>query len=131
MTTLINDLQTAIQGEVIAPGGPGYDDARAVWNAMIDRRPALIVRPVDAADVVAAVTLARSNGLPISIRGGGHNVAGHAVGEGGLMLDLAGMRSVRVDPSRRRAWVDGGATWGDVDAATQPFGLATPGGLIS
>ena len=98
---------------------------------MIDRRPALIVRAKGVDDVIAAVAFARAHGLPISIRGGAHNVAGHAVGEAGLMIDLSAMRGVRVDPERRRALVEGGATWGDVDAATQPFGLAAPGGLIS
>ena len=127
----IESLRRSIEGTVITPGAPDFDGARAVWNAMIDRRPALIVRPETAAGVAAAVAFARANHLPVSIRGGGHNVAGHAVGEDAVMLDLSGMRGVRVDPERRRAWVDGGATWGDVDRATQAFGLATPGGLIS
>ena len=131
MTILSTDLRAGIRGEVLSPEDPGYDAARAVWNAMIDRHPALIVRPTDAADVATAVAFARTSGLPVSVRGGGHNVAGHAVGADGLMIDLSSMRAVRVDPERRRAWVEGGATWGDVDAATQAFGLATPGGLIS
>ncbi|MBL8674939.1 MAG: FAD-binding oxidoreductase, partial [Rhodospirillales bacterium] len=108
-----------------------YDPARAVWNAMIDRRPAVIIRCKDTADVRRAVDFARARDLPISIRGGAHNVAGHAVCDDGVMIDMSPMRAVRVDPERRRAWVDGGATWGDVDRATQAFGLATPGGLIS
>ena len=124
-------LRESIRGEVFVPGDPGYDEARSVWNAMIDRRPAVIVRPRVVADVVAAVELARDQRLPISVRGGGHNVAGHAVGDDSVMLDLSAMRAVRVDPDRRRASVEGGATWGDVDRATQAFGLATPGGLIS
>ena len=127
----ITTLRASIRGSVLGPGDAGYDEARAVWNAMIDRRPAVIVRAADTADVVAAVTVARAHGLPVSVRGGAHNVAGHAVGEGALMIDLSAMRDVRVDPERRRAWVAGGATWGDVDRATQEFGLATPGGLIS
>jgi len=127
----IGGLRGSILGQVFAPGEAGYDDARAVWNAMIDRRPALIVRAKGADDVATAVDFARTLDLPISIRGGGHNVAGHAVGDGALMIDLSAMRGVRVDPDRRRAWVDGGATWGDVDRATQAHGLATPGGLIS
>lgn len=127
----IGDLATLIAGEVMVPGDPGYDAARAVWNAMIDRRPAMIVRPADVDDVIAAVNHARHAGLPVSIRGGGHNVAGHATCDGGLMLDMSGMRAVTVDPEARRAKVQGGATWSDVDAATQVFGLATPGGLIS
>ncbi len=127
----ITTLRASIRGSVFGPGDAGYHEARAVWNAMIDRRPAVIVRAADTADVVAAVTVARTHGLPVSVRGGAHNVAGHAVGEGALMIDLSAMRDVRVDPERRRAWVAGGATWGDVDRATQEFGLATPGGLIS
>ena len=127
----ITTLRDSIRGSVVGPGDAGYDGARAVWNAMIDRRPAVIVRAADTADVVSAVTFAGMHGLPVSVRGGAHNVAGHAVGEGALMIDLSAMRDVRVDPERRRAWVAGGATWGDVDRATQEFGLATPGGLIS
>jgi FAD/FMN-containing dehydrogenase len=127
----LEGLRSAVRGEVFVPGDRGYDEARAVWNAMIDRCPAVIVRCRGTADIVTAVTFARAHDLPISIRGGGHNVAGHAVGEGALMVDLSAMRQVSVDPIRRRAWVAGGATWGDVDGATQAFGLATPGGLIS
>jgi FAD/FMN-containing dehydrogenase len=125
------ELRRSITGEVFAAADAGYEGARAVWNAMIDRRPAIIVRCKSAADVMGAVGFARARGLPISIRGGAHNVAGHAVCDNGVMIDLSAMRSVRVDPERRRAWVEGGATWGDVDRATQAFGLATPGGLIS
>jgi FAD/FMN-containing dehydrogenase len=127
----IEALRGSTLGDVFTPDDPGYDGARAVWNAMIDRRPAVIVRPSVVADVVAAVVFAGEQRLPISIRGGAHNVAGHAVGDGSLMIDLSAMRGVRVDPELRRAWVEGGATWGDVDAATQVHGLATPGGLIS
>lgn len=127
----IEALRGSILGEVFTPADAGYDGARAVWNAMIDRHPLLIVRSNVTADVVAAVTFAGTHRLPISIRGGAHNVAGHAVGDAGVMIDLSAMRGVRVDPERRRASVEGGATWGDVDAATQVFGLATPGGLIS
>ncbi len=127
----IAELRGTILGEVFAPADPGFDRARAVWNLMIDRRPAVVVRPSAVDDVVAAVTFAGAHHLPISVRGGGHNVAGHAVGEASLMVDLSAMRGVRVDPQLRRAWVAGGASWGDVDAATQAFGLATPGGLIS
>ena len=127
----IEDLRASLLGEVFTPADAGYDGARAVWNAMIDRRPSVIVRSNGTADVVTAVTFARAHQLPISVRGGAHNVAGHAVGDAGVMIDLSAMRSVRVDAERRRAWVEGGAVWGDVDAATQAFGLATPGGLIS
>ena len=130
-THAIEALRGSVRGAVLAPADPGYDDARAVWNAMIDRRPAVIVRSMSTADVIAAVGFAREHGLPASVRGGGHNVAGHAVAEAGVMIDLSLMNGVRVDPDLRRAWVEGGATWGVVDAATQAFGLATPGGLIS
>ena len=127
----IEELRASLLGEVFTPADAGYDGARAVWNAMIDRRPSVIIRSNGTADVVTAVTFARAHQLPISIRGGAHNVAGHAAGDAGVMIDLSAMRGVRVDPERRRAWVEGGAVWGDVDAATQAFGLATPGGLIS
>jgi FAD/FMN-containing dehydrogenase len=127
----IATLRSSIRGSVTGPDDPGYDEARSVWNAMIDRRPAVIVGAADANDVVAGVRAARAHGLAVSVRGGAHNVAGHAVGDGSLMIDLSAMRSVRVDTERRRATVAGGTTWGEVDAATQAFGLATPGGLIS
>jgi FAD/FMN-containing dehydrogenase len=116
---------------ILRPGEPGYDEARRVWNAMIDRRPTLIARCSETADVVAAVTLARREGLEIGVRCGGHSVAGHAVPEGGLMIDLTPLGKVRVDPERRRAWVQGGALLGTLDAATQPYGLATTAGNVS
>jgi hypothetical protein len=131
MADSIEGLGEQVEGEVLVSGQPGYDDARAVWNAMIDRKPALIVRCKQATDVVKAVTYALDYDLPMSIRGGGHNVAGHAVCDDGLMIDLSLMRGVQVDAENRRARVEGGATWGDVDGETQKFGLATPGGLIS
>lgn len=125
------DLAGEFVGEILEDGDPGYDSGRAVWNAMIDRRPALIARCRGTADVIAAVNHARDRGLAVSIRGGGHNVAGHAVGEGAMMIDLSQMRAVHVDPAARIAVVEGGETWGDVDRESQAFGLATPGGLIS
>lgn len=127
----LDTLRAGLRGELLTPQDPGYDAARAVWNAMIDRRPRLIVRCRGVADVIDAVALARTWQLPVSIRGGAHNVAGHAVCDGGLMIDLSLMRAVRVEPAARRARVEGGCTWGDVDRETQLFGLATPGGLIS
>lgn len=127
----VDTLRMSIRGAVLTPDDAGYDAARAVWNTMIDRRPALIVRCKGAADVMDAVKFAGAHGLAVSIRGGAHNVAGHAVCDGGLMVDLSAMRAVHVDVQARRAWVEGGATWGDVDRETQAFGLATPGGLIS
>jgi FAD/FMN-containing dehydrogenase len=117
--------------EILRPGEPGYDDARRVWNAMVDRRPALIARCRQTADVVAAVALARRDGLEVGVRCGGHSVVGHAVPEGGLMIDLTPMGGVRVDPGRRRAWVQGGALLGTLDAATQAYGLATTAGNVS
>src|SRR5262245_26413040 len=108
-----------------------YDTARAVWNGAINRRPRLIARCIGSADVVAAVRFARDHGLEIAIRGGGHNVAGTAVCEDGIVIDLSAMRAVRVDPADRRAWVQGGALWGDVDCETQAHGLATTGGIVS
>jgi FAD/FMN-containing dehydrogenase len=129
--TAVDGLEVALRGELIEPGDPGYDEARAVYNAMIDRRPRLIVRAKDVADVIAAVGVARSNRLPLAVRGGGHNVAGLGTVEGGILVDLSSMRGVRVDSARRTVRVEGGATWADVDHSTHPFGLAVPCGIIS
>lgn len=125
------DFVDGFGGEIFCTEDAGFDQARAVWNAMINRRPAVIARCRDARDVQAAVRHAVACDLPISIRGGGHNVAGHAVCDNGVMIDLSLMREVEVDAGKRIAKVDGGALWQDVDAATQAYGLATPGGLIS
>lgn len=119
------------QGQIIHPGDEDYDTARRVWNGMIDKLPALIVRPVDVRDVTAAVTFARDNDLLLSVRGGGHNVAGHATNDGGLVIDLSSMKKITVDPVNHTARAEGGVTWGDLDAATQVYGLATPGGVFS
>src|SRR5580704_16239399 len=124
-------LRETVRGAVLQPGDAGFDATRGVWNGMIDRRPSVIVRCHGVADVITAVTFGRTHDLLVAVRGGGHGVAGHAVCNGGIMIDLSGMRAVRVDPAARRAWVQGGATWGDVDCETTAFGLATPGGLIS
>src|SRR5262245_13477299 len=124
-------LRVALRGDLLDPLHPTYDDTRVIWNAMINRRPALIARCRNAGDVACSVRFARANDLAIAIRGGGHNVAGYAVCDGGLMIDLSLMNGVRVLPSLGFAIVEGGATWADVDAATTPFGRATPGGLIS
>ena len=128
---LITELRGKVRGAVLAPGESGYDAARTIWNAMIDRRPGLIIRAAGAADVVQAVNLARTHGLVIAIKGGGHNIAGKAVGDGGLMLDLSAMKSVRIDPRARTARVEPGVTLGEFDREAQAFGLATPVGINS
>lgn len=125
------EIETPIEARLLRPGDPAFDAARVVWNGMIDRRPAAILRCGCVEDIQEGIRWAAARGLPVSIKAGGHNVAGHAVGDGALMLDLSRMRGVTVDPAARTAWVEGGALWGDVDAATQAHGLATPGGLIS
>ena len=131
LTLPFHDFAATTTGAVLLPGEAAYDAARSVWNAMISRRPAAILQCASREDIVAGVRFAAKHGLAVSIKGGGHNVAGHAVGDGALMLDLSQMRGVSVDPVARTAWVEGGATWAEVDAATQAHGLATPGGLIS
>lgn len=120
-----------LRGPLITPDHSSYDDTRKVWNGMIDRHPALIARCGGVADVIASVRFARDHQLLFSVRGGGHNTPGIAVCEGGLMVDLAGLRSVRVDPARRTARAEGGTTWSEFDRETQAFGLATTGGAIS
>lgn len=127
----IEQFQTNILGDVIRPNNTEYDDARAVWNGMIDKRPTLIVRCRGVSDVIRAVKFARESDFRVAARGGGHNVAGTAVCDGGLVIDLSEMRGVWVDPEERTAWVQGGAIWADVDHETQAFGLATPGGVVS
>jgi FAD/FMN-containing dehydrogenase len=136
MTTQIetidrNVLNSLVRGTVHIPNGDGYHEARQVWNGMIDRRPAAIICATGVADVMATVRFARERGLPIAIRCGGHNVAGNAVGDGGIVIDLRGLKSVRVDPAERRARAGGGLLWGEYDYETQAFGLASPGGAIS
>jgi FAD/FMN-containing dehydrogenase len=125
------DLKARLRGQLLRPGDAGYDDTRSVWNAMIDRRPALIARCLGAADVVACVNFARENGLSLSIKGGGHNIAGLAVCDGGLMLDMSLMRGVWVDPRTRTARAQAGCVLGDVDRETQVHGLATALGFVS
>ena len=124
-------LAEHLRGDVIAPDDPDYDAARRVWNGMIDRRPALIARCTDADDVATAVRFAIEQNLPLAVRGGGHNVAGTAVCDDGVVVDLSPMRAVRVDHSQRTVHVQGGATWADVDRVTAPLGLATTGGVVS
>lgn len=127
----LDNLKTSLRGTLSLPGDDGYEQARAIWNGMIDRHPRWVVRALGAADVIAAVNFARDHDLLLSVRGGGHNVAGTAVGDGGLMLDLSLMRSVHVDPLNRIARVEPGASWSDVDRESQLFGLAVPGGIVS
>ena len=130
-TLAIDELRGQVRGDVISSGDEGYEEARRVHNAMIDRRPGVIVRAVNVGDVMAAVKLARESGLDLAIRGGGHSVPGFGTCDDGVVIDLSRMRGVRVDPASSTARVEGGATWGDLNAATYPFGLATTGGIIS
>ena len=127
----IDELRAAVGAQLITSEDDRYDDARRVWNGMIDRRPALIVACRGVADVVASVRFARAHDLPLAVRGGGHNVAGFGTCDAGLVIDLSPMRDVRVDPTSKTARVAGGATWADVDRETQLFGLAAPGGIVS
>jgi FAD/FMN-containing dehydrogenase len=130
-THLATLLAERTAGEVIAPDHAGYDTARRIWNGMIDKRPALIARCADADDVAAAIGFAAEHELPLAVRGGGHNVAGTAMVDDGLVIDLSAMRGIRIDASGRTVHVQGGATWADVDRVTAPLGLATPGGVVS
>ena len=133
MTTIdsVASLGDGLSGETLAPGDAGYDAARTIHNGLIDKRPALIARCRNTVDVVDAVNAARAAGLEISVRGGGHNVAGKAVTEGGLMIDLSPMKGIHVDPAQRTVRAQGGVTVGELDRATAVFGLATPSGVVS
>ena len=135
MTTLSNDkieqLQSKIKGQLVLPSDPAYDEARTIWNAMIDRRPSVIVQIAEADDVSPAIAFARENGIDISIRGAGHNIAGNSLSDNGLVIDFSKMKDVRVDTGKRRAYVEPGATLGDFDKAVQAHGLATPVGINS
>ncbi|HYU92326.1 MAG TPA: FAD-binding oxidoreductase [Actinomycetota bacterium] len=127
----IDQLREQVRGDVIAPDDGAYEEARKVYNGMIDKRPAVVVRPVNAGDVIATVNFARESGIDLAIRGGSHGVPGFGTSDGGVVVDLSRMKGVRVDPARRTARAEGGATWGDLNAATHAFGLATTGGIIS
>jgi hypothetical protein len=129
--TLAGELQSLIKGTVLVNGDANYDNVRKIWNGMIDRKPAIIARCIEAADIQQAVKFARKYDLLISVRGGGHNVSGNAVCDGGIMIDLSLMKAVKVNPEEKYALVEMGATWGDFDNATQQYGLGTTGGLIT
>jgi FAD/FMN-containing dehydrogenase len=124
-------LRTGFRGDVLLPTDEGYDEARSIWNAMIDKRPSVVTRPLGASDVMAAIAFAREHDLEIAIRGGGHNVAGNAVCDDGLMIDCSAMKSVRVNPETKNAWVEPGALLHDVDVESQAHGLVLPGGYVS
>ena len=129
--TAVQEFVASFWGELIRPVDNGYDAARAVYNGMIDKRPALIVRPTGAADVIDAVNLARENSLPLAIRCGGHSVAGNSVVDGGILIDLTSLKGVRVDTASRMARANAGVLWGEFDRETQLFGLVTPGGRVT
>jgi FAD/FMN-containing dehydrogenase len=128
---LVQDLRSRVAGEVIAPGDGGYDAARSVWNGLIDRRPAIVVRCRGVADVLGAVEFGRARQLLAAVRGGGHNVAGFGTCDGGIVIDLSPMKGIRVDPVARTATTQPGLTWGEFDRETQALGLATTGGLVT
>jgi FAD/FMN-containing dehydrogenase len=130
-STKIDAFKGKFRGEVVSPGDEAYDDARKIWNAMIDKHPALIVRCTTTSDVVLAVNFARDNGLLLAVRGGGHNIAGSAMCDDGIVIDLSQMKAASVDPATRRVTIEGGATLADLDASTQAHGLATPLGINS
>ena len=127
----VETLRGAIDGIVSTPGEEAYDTAVSIWNGVIERRPAVVVSCTSSGDVAGALAFAQDHGLEVSVRGGGHNYAGHAVCDGGLMIDLTPIKSVVVDAPARRVVCGGGTTWGELDAATQEHGLAVPGGFIS
>jgi FAD/FMN-containing dehydrogenase len=128
---LISDFKSQIRGDVLLPGDSSYDEVRKIWNAMIDRRPGMIIRCAGVSDVMQSVNIARNHNLLVAVRSGGHNIAGNAVCDDGLMIDLSQMNSVRIDPEKRRAYVEPGACLGDFDHEAQAFGLVTPLGINS
>ena len=127
----IEELRESVRGEVITADDAGYEEARKVYNGMIDRKPRVVVRCVDAGDVIATVGFARDNGLDLSVRGGSHSVPGFGTNDDGVVIDLSAMKGIRVDPKTQTVRADGGCTWGDFNHATYPFGLATTGGVVS
>ena len=129
--TALSKLSASLEGELVRPGGPAYDERRRVWNGSIDRFPALIARCAGAADVRTAVGYATSTGLRVAVRGGGHSLPGHSACDGGMVIDLGPMKGIRVDPEARTARVQAGVLWGELDRETQALGLATTGGIVS
>ncbi|MBA3490624.1 MAG: FAD-binding oxidoreductase [Rubrobacteraceae bacterium] len=129
--SVVEEFASNLRGELLRSGDSDYEEARLVWNDLIDKRPAIIARCAGADDIIDSVNFARENDLLMAVRGGGHNVAGNAVCDGGLVIDLSPMKRIRVDPERRTVRAEGGATWADLDRETQVFGLATPGGEVS
>ena len=127
----VENFRSGLRGELLLPGDDGYDTARRIWNATVDKHPAMIARCAGAADVISAVNFARTHGLLLAVRGGGHNVAGKAVCDGGIVIDLSVLKGIRVDPVRRTAHAQPGLTWREFDHETQAFGLATTGGIVS
>jgi FAD/FMN-containing dehydrogenase len=127
----LTGFRSRLRGPVLVAGDTPYDEARRIWNGAHDRRPAIIARCTGVADVIEAVTFGRETGALVAVRGGGHNVAGTSMCDGGLVIDLSPMKGIRVDPAARRAWAQAGATWGDLDRETQAFSLMTPGGNVS
>ncbi len=128
---VIEEFNKSLGGDLILPGGTGYDEARTIWNGMIDKHPALIVRCAGVSDVINSVNFARTNNLLVAVRGGGHSFPGNSVCEGGIMIDLSPMKGVRVDPDKRTARAEAGVKWGEFDRETQAFGLATTGGTLT
>src|SRR5215218_10636326 len=129
--SVVERFGSRLRGQLLSPGDADYEEARLIWNGLIDKRPALIARCAGVADVIDSVNFARENDLLVAVRGGGHNVAGNAVADGGLVIDLSAMKGIRVGPERRTARAEAGATLGDIDRETQVFGLATPLGVVS
>src|SRR5262245_50449638 len=130
-STHLESLQQSFRGELIQSEDAGYDSARRVWNGNVDRRPALVARCTGVADVQCAVNFARVHGIRVSVRGGGHSAPGYGTNDGGLVIDMAPMKGIRVDPDTRTAWAEGGVLWRELDRETQVFGLATTGGTVS
>ena len=128
---IVGELKQSMKGEVLTPGDAAYDEARKIWNGDIDRRPAIIARCATVEDVKTALAFGRARGIPIAVRAGGHSLPGHSVADGALVIDLRALNRVTVDPAARRATVQGGALWSDLDGAAQAHGLAVTGGHVT